>query len=66
MTVESPNVKGIWTTIEIDEQGVETVLIVETDLELNAALPAFAAEKVLLMLYLIALPFFFRCHCPRW
>ena len=46
MTVESPNVKGIWTTIEIDEQGVETVLIVETDLELNAALPAFDVAKV--------------------
>jgi len=43
---ESPNVKGIWTTIEIDEQGVETVLIVETDLELNAALPAFDVAKV--------------------
>jgi hypothetical protein len=46
MTVESPNVKGIWTTIEIDEEGVETVLIVETDLELNAAHPAFDAAKV--------------------
>jgi len=45
MTVESPNVKGIWTTIEIDEQGVETVLIVETDLELNAALPAFVLPR---------------------
>jgi hypothetical protein len=29
MMVESPNVKSIWTTIEIDEEGVETVLIVE-------------------------------------
>jgi hypothetical protein len=37
MMVESPNVKSIWRTIEIDEEGVETVLIVETDLELNAA-----------------------------
>ena len=46
MTIESPNVKGIWTTIEIDEDGTETVLIVETDLELNAALPAFDAAKV--------------------
>jgi len=46
MTVESPNVKGIWTTIEVDEEGTETVLIVETDLELNAALPAFDAAKV--------------------
>jgi hypothetical protein len=46
MKVESPNVKGIWTTIEIDEEGVETVLIVETDLELNAAHPAFDAAKV--------------------
>ena len=46
MTVESPNVKGIWTTIEIDEEGVETVLIVETDLELNAAHAAFDAAKV--------------------
>ena len=46
MTGESPNVKGIWTTIEVDEEGTETVLIVETDLELNAALPAFDAAKV--------------------
>src|ERR1700741_1626150 len=46
MTIESPNVKGIWTTIEVDEQGTETVLIVETDLELNAAHPAFDAAKV--------------------
>ena len=46
MTVESPNVKGIWTTIEVDEEGTETVLIVETDLELNAAHPAFDAAKV--------------------
>ena len=46
MTIENPNVKGIWTTIEVDEQGTETVLIVETDLELNAALPAFDAAKV--------------------
>ena len=45
MTIEGPNVKGIWTTIEIDEEGTETVLIVETDLELNAA-PAFDAAKV--------------------
>ena len=46
MKVESPNVKGIWTTIEVDEEGTETVLIVETDLELNAAHPAFDAAKV--------------------
>ena len=46
MTGESPNVKGIWTTIEVDEEGTETVLIVETDLELNAAHPAFDAAKV--------------------
>jgi hypothetical protein len=46
MTIEGPNVKGIWTTIEVDEKGTETVLIVETDLELNAALPAFDAAKV--------------------
>ena len=46
MTIESPNVKGIWTTIEIDEEGTETILIVETDLELNAARPAFDAAKV--------------------
>ena len=46
MTIDSPNVKGIWTTIEIDEEGTETVLIVETDLELNAAHPAFDAAKV--------------------
>ena len=46
MTIESPNVKGIWTTIEVDEKGTETVLIVETDLQLNAAHPAFDAAKV--------------------
>lgn len=46
MTIENPNVKGIWTSLEIDEAGVETVLIVETDLELNAAHPAFDAAKV--------------------
>jgi hypothetical protein len=46
MKVENPNVKGIWTTIEIDEDGVETVLIVETDLELNGAHPAFDVAKV--------------------
>jgi hypothetical protein len=46
MTVKNPNVKGIWTTIEIDEGGVETVLVVETDLELNAADPAFDLAKV--------------------
>lgn len=46
MTIESPNVKGIWTSIEVDEEGTETVLIVETDLELNAAHPAFDAAKV--------------------
>jgi hypothetical protein len=46
MTVENPNVKNIWTTIEVDNEGVETVLVVETDLELNAADPAFDAGKV--------------------
>ena len=46
MTIENPNVKGIWTTIEVDEEGTETVLVVETDLELNAAHPAFDAAKV--------------------
>jgi hypothetical protein len=46
MTIDSPNVKGIWATIEVDEEGTETVLIVETDLELNAAHPAFDAAKV--------------------
>jgi len=46
MSIENPNVKGIWTTIEVDEEGTETVLIVETDLELNAAHPAFDAPKV--------------------
>jgi hypothetical protein len=46
MTIDSPNVKGIWATIEVDEEGTETVLIVETDLELNAAHPAFDADKV--------------------
>lgn len=46
MTVENPNVKSFWTTIEIDEDGAETVLIVETDLELNAADPAFDVAKV--------------------
>ena len=46
MTVESPNVKAMWTTLEIDEEGVETVLMVETVLELNAGHPAFDAAKV--------------------
>jgi hypothetical protein len=46
MTVENPNVKNIWTTIEVDNEGVETVLVVETDLELNAADPAFDVAKV--------------------
>ena len=46
MTIENPHVKGIWTTLQVDEAGVETVLIVETDLELNAAHPAFDAAKV--------------------
>jgi hypothetical protein len=46
MTVENPNVKNIWTTIEIDKDGVETVLVVETDLELNAGNPAFDVVKV--------------------
>ena len=41
-----PNVKSIRTTLEIDQDGVETVLVVETDLELNAADPAFDAAKV--------------------
>jgi hypothetical protein len=46
MTVDNPNVKNIWTTIEVDKDGVETVLVVETDLELNAADPAFDVAKV--------------------
>jgi hypothetical protein len=46
MTVENPHVKNIWTTIEVDQDGVETVLVVETDLELNAADPAFDVAKV--------------------
>ena len=46
MTIDSPNVKRIWATIEVDEEGTETVLIVETDLELNAAHAAFDAAKV--------------------
>ena len=46
MTVESPNVKAMWTALEIDEEGVETVLMVETDLELNAGHPGFDAAKV--------------------
>src|SRR3954451_12137258 len=46
MTVDNPNVKNIWTTIEIDKDGVETVLVVETDLELNAGNPGFDALKV--------------------
>jgi hypothetical protein len=27
VTVENPNVKSIWTTIEVDKDGVETVLV---------------------------------------
>ena len=46
MPVKNPNVKSIRTTIEIDQDGVETVLVVETDLELNAADPAFDVAKV--------------------
>jgi hypothetical protein len=46
MTVENPHVKNIWTTIEVDQDGVETVLVVETDLELNAADPAFDVAEV--------------------
>lgn len=46
MTVNHPNAKNIWTTIEVDKEGVETVLVVETDLELNAAAPAFDVAKV--------------------
>jgi hypothetical protein len=46
MAVENPNVKGMKTTIEVDKDGVETVLVVETDLELNAADPAFDVAKV--------------------
>ena len=46
MTVENPNVKSIRTTIEVDERGVETVLVVETDLELNATALAFDVAKV--------------------
>lgn len=46
MTVEHPNAKSMWTTIEVDKDGVETVLVVETDLELNASGPAFDVAKV--------------------
>ena len=46
MPVKNPNVKSIRTTIEIDKDGVETVVVVETDLELNAADPAFDVAKV--------------------
>ena len=46
MPIKNPNVKSITTTIEIDEDGVETVLVVETDLELNVADPAFDVAKV--------------------
>lgn len=46
MTINDPNAKSIRTTIEIDKDGVETVLVVETDLELNAAAPAFDVAKV--------------------
>jgi hypothetical protein len=46
MPVKNPNVKSIKTTIEIDEDGVETVLVVETDLELNSGDPAFDVAKV--------------------
>lgn len=46
MSVEHPNAKNIWTTIEVDKDGVETVLVVETDLELNASGPAFDVAKV--------------------
>ena len=46
MPVKNPNVKSIRTTIEIDKDGVETVLVVETDLELNAADPTFDVAKV--------------------
>lgn len=46
MTVEHPNAKNIWTTIEVDKDGVETVLVVETDLELNASGSAFDVAKV--------------------
>jgi hypothetical protein len=46
MPVKNPNVKRIRTAIEIDKDGVETVLVVETDLELNAADPAFDVAQV--------------------
>ncbi|GAC1606647.1 MAG: hypothetical protein NVS4B10_21070 [Myxococcales bacterium] len=35
MTVENPNVKNIWTTIEVDNEGVETVLVVEDEPQLR-------------------------------
>ncbi len=49
MTVENPNVKSIWTTIEVDKDGVETVLVVETDLELNALLRV--AERLIAFIW---------------
>ena len=39
MPVDNPNVENIWTTIEIDKEGVDAVLVVETDLELMLAIP---------------------------
>ncbi|MGP0091631.1 MAG: hypothetical protein ACLPKB_16960 [Xanthobacteraceae bacterium] len=44
--INHPNAKAVWTTLEGDANQVHPVLVVETDLELNALQPRYDAVKL--------------------
>ena len=44
--INHPNAKAVWTTLEGDANQVHPVLVVETDLELNALEPRYDAAKL--------------------
>jgi hypothetical protein len=44
--VNHPNALAVWTTLEGDANQVHPVLVVETDLELNALQPRYDAVKL--------------------
>ncbi len=44
--INHPNATAVWTTLEGDANQVHPVLVVETDLELNALEPRYDAVKL--------------------
>ena len=46
MTIHDPHCNAVWVEIKLDASGQRTVLMAETDLQLDQQEPDYEAEKV--------------------